>query len=79
MFSNITGENPWYDEKCIEKEYYFLRRVSKFRESKNDANRIGLVKARSEYKTILRKCRYEYDREKTSRFVNARYKNARLY
>ena len=54
-------------------QYYFLRMLNKFRESKNDANRIGLVKARSEYKTMLRKCRYEYDREKTSRFVNAKY------
>ena len=79
MFSNKTGENPWYDERCIEKKYYFLRMLNKFGESKNDANRMGLVKASSEYKTMLRKCRYEYDREKTSRFVNARYKNARLY
>ena len=38
-----------------------------------------MVKARSEYKAILRKCRYEYDRERTSRFVNAGYKDARLY
>ena len=46
MFSNKTGENPWYDERCNEKKY-FLRMLNKFRESKNDANRIGLVKARS--------------------------------
>ena len=79
MFPNKNGGNPWYDERCIEKKYDFLRMLNKFRESKNDANRIGLVKARLEYKTMLRKCRYEYDREKTSRFVTARYKNARLY
>ena len=56
-----------------------MRMLDRYRLSKNDVNRIGLVKARSEYKAILRKCRYEYDRERTSRFVNARYKDARLY
>ena len=53
--------------------------LDKYRLSKSDVNRCGLVKARSEYKAILRKCRYEYDSEKTSRFVNAKYKDARLY
>ena len=66
-------------EKCVEKKHYFLRMLDKYRESKNDINRIGLVKARSEYKSLIRKCRYQYDKEKTSRFVNAKYKNARLY
>ena len=53
--------------------------LDKYRVSKTDANRKGMVKARSEYKSLIRKCRYEYDKEKTSRFVNAKYKNARLY
>ena len=38
-----------------------------------------MVKARSEYKTILRKCRYEHDKNKTSRFINAKYINAKMY
>ena len=61
-------EAPWFDERCTEKKYYFMRMLDRYRLSKNDVNRIGLVKARSEYKAILRKCRYEYDRERTSRF-----------
>ena len=72
-------EAPWFDERCTEKKYYFMRMLDRYRLCKNDVNRIGLVKARSEYKAILRKCRYEYDCERTSRFVNARYKDARLY
>ena len=72
-------EAPWFDERCTEKKYYFMRMLDRYRLSKNDVNRIGLVKARSKYKAILRKCRYECDRERTSRFVNARYKDARLY
>ena len=53
--------------------------LDKYRVSKTDANRKGMVKARSEYKSLIRKCRYEYDKEQTSCFVNAKYKNARLY
>ena len=71
--------NPWYNEQCIEKKHYFLRKLDKYRETKDDESRIGMVKARSEYKTILRKCRYEYDKNKTSRFINAKYKNAKMY
>ena len=40
---------------------------------------INTVCRREDNKAILRKCRYEYDRKKTSRFVNAKYKDARLY
>ena len=75
----IRQEAPWYGERCAEKKFYFMRMLDKYRLSKSDANRCSLVKAGSEYKAILRKCRYEYDREKTSRFVNAKYKDARLY
>ena len=75
----IRQEAPWYDERCAEKKFYFMQMLDKYRLSKSDANRCGLVKARSEYKAILRKCRYEYDSEKTSCFVNAKYKDARLY
>ena len=76
---NDKNLNPWYDEHCIEKKHYFLRMLDKYRESKDDVSRIGMVKARSEYKSTLRKCRYEYDKKKTSRFINAKYKDAKMY
>ena len=38
-----------------------------------------MVKARSEYKTTIRKSRYEYDREKTNKFFNSKNKNAKQY
>lgn len=53
--------------------------LNNFREAKTNKNRIGMVKARSEYKTLLRKCRYENDKNKTFEFLNAKYKNAKLY
>ena len=38
-----------------------------------------MVRARTNYKTFIRKCRYEYDREKTKKNCDSKYKNARLY
>ena len=38
-----------------------------------------MSKARSEYKTAMRKARYEYDRRKTERLKNARLQKAKLY
>ena len=48
-------------------------------EGKTSENRINMAKARSEYKTVLRKCKYEYDKKKTENFINAKLKNAKLY
>ena len=53
--------------------------LDEYRECKDDESRTGMVKARSEYKSLLRKCRYKYDKEKTSRFLNAKYKDAKMY
>ena len=53
--------------------------LNKYRNSKSDIDRINMVKARSEYKSMIRTCRYEYDKEKTSRLINAKFKDAKLY
>ena len=74
-----ANENPWYNEACHDKKYCFLHMLEKYRQSKTDENRINMVRARSEYKTIIRKCKYEYDREKTNKFVKSNNKNAKQY
>ena len=50
-----------------------------YRTNKSDANRVNMVTERSQYKTCLRKCSYEYDKNKTTELTNARYKNAKMY
>ena len=71
--------NPWYTDECQERKNYFLHMLDKYRNLKNDENRINMVRARTNYKTFIRKCRYEYDREKTKKFCDSNYINARLY
>lgn len=73
------NEQLWYIDESQEKKYCFLHMQGKYRELKTDENRINMVRARSKYKLLLRKCRYEYDREKTNKFVNAKNKNAKSY
>ena len=79
--SSILNQNKqtWYTDECRERKYIFLRMLDKYRNSKTDENRKFMVKERSEYKTILRKCRQNYDKDRTNKFVNAKYKNAKLY
>ena len=72
-------ENAWFNEECHQHKYYFLSMLDKYRQSNTDENRINMVKARSRYKKLIRKCKYEYDRDKTNTFINAKNKNAKLY
>ena len=73
------NKNPWFNEECREKKYFFSHMLDKYRQSKTDVNRINMVRARSSYKTVLRKSKYEYDKEKTNKFVKAKNKNAKQY
>ena len=70
---------PWFTETCRIKRFNFYQTLNKYRELNNDCSRINMSKARSEYKTAMRKARYDYDRQKTERLKNARFKNAKLY
>ena len=49
-----------------------------YKHSKSEENRINMVKARTEYKKLIRRCRLEYDAIKTKQLTEARFKNAKL-
>ena len=73
------NDSPWFSDECHEKRYNFLIWLDKYREIQSDETQINMVKARSEYKSTIRKCKYEYDKSKTQKLVQAKYKNAKLY
>ena len=75
----VEKEQPWYNDECKEKKFTFLYMLDKFRDNKTDENRKNMVKARSEYKKLIRKCRYNYDKGQTNKFLSAKYTNAKLY
>ena len=74
-----SPDNAWYTEDCHNSKLYFLQILEKYRKSNTDINRINMVSARSAYKTLIRKSKTEYDRNKTKTFTVAKYKNAKLY
>ena len=77
--ASSENKNPWYNEECKENKNIFLFMLNKYRSSKTDENRKNMVKARSNYKSILRKSRFSYDKERTKKIVDAKFKNAKMY
>jgi len=76
---NTHIENRWFTTECYEKRQIFYKQLNMYRQDKNENNRIYMRKARSDYKACIRKCKYEYDKLKTSELIDARFKNAKLY
>ena len=53
--------------------------LNKYRADKTDANRIKMVRARTEFKAEMRQFKLELDRTKTKRLVDAKYRNVKEY
>ena len=66
---NQEKDNPWYNNECRKKKYFFMHMLDKYRESKADENRVNKVRAGSEYKNVLRRCKYEFDRKTQTRLL----------
>ena len=75
--NGITG--ALFNEECENKKLDFLNRLNIYRDCKNDANRVEMVSARTEYKRSVRKYRLEYRKQKTMQLLDLKYKNAKSY
>ena len=73
---NDKKQNPWYKE-CEQSKYEFLNNLNIFRQNKCDMTRINLVKSRSNYKSTLRKSKFNYDKRNTIKLEEARLKDAK--
>jgi exonuclease III len=75
----VYSDQPWFTEDCHEKRIIFNRMLNRFRLNKSEENRISLVNARSQYKTCIRKCRYDFDKAESLKLTQAKFNNAKLY
>lgn len=76
---NETNQ-PWYNEECKEKRNRFYVCLDNYRSNKQDNEcRVNMVKARSEYKKVLRQRRYEYKRDQSQILEKHRFDNAKNY
>ena len=72
-------ENPWFNDDCEEKRYIFLQKLNIFRSNRDTESQTSMASARSEYKKTIRKARYEYDKQKTLKFEQNKFVNAKSY
>ena len=68
-----------HSEECEIKKINFLNKLDKFRADKNNKNRLEMVKSRSEYKTAVRKFKYNIRKQNTEMLIVSKEKNAREY
>ena len=76
---NIETNKKWFDEECKTARDLFFNNLNIYRKCKTDFNRIHMCKARSEYKHVIRKKRFESRKENTSKLLKARVSNAKDY
>ena len=68
-----------FDESCNDKRKDFCRKLNIFRHCKNGVNKQNLIKSRTEYRNTVRKYNFEQDRMKTTKLLNAKFKDAKEY
>ena len=75
----LDNHVPWFDDDCRIKRCEFYRFLNIFRQDRTDANRVNMVSACSNFKKVLRRARYSYDRKQTSKLNEFRFQNAKAY
>ena len=68
-----------YDHECEIKRMHFFDKLNKYRKDKSDINRVEMVRARSCFKSSVRKYKRECMKQKTNKHINTRYKDAKEY
>ena len=70
---------PWFDEECQTLRERFYRALNNYRECKNNINERNIINARSNFKKIIRKKCYNYDKSKTEKLISTKCENAKAY
>ena len=80
-YSNHTHkqQRPWIDEECQALRDRFYRELNNYRECKNNISERNMITTRSNFKNLIRKKRYIYDKSKTEKLISTKYDNAKAY
>jgi len=73
------SNNAWFDQECKEKREDFYISLNRYRQCKNEENRVDMCTCRTAFKNIIRNKKFLFRKQNTQKFENARYSNARLY
>ena len=72
-------DKRWFNAECAEKRINFYRHLNIFRNNKTEENKRNFIDARTQFKTCIRKSKFEYDHNETKKLLDARFNNAKLY
>ena len=83
LSNNVTQtqskKQQWFDSECEDQQNMFYSSLHDYRRKKSELNRQSMVENRSAYKKLLRKKRYQYDKNQTQKLEEARFKNTKEY
>ena len=68
-----------YNDICSEEKRVFYRALNDYRNHSNEENKKTLIETRKLYKQKVRIFNYEKCKDNTSKLLNARHKNVKLY
>ena len=77
--SSLSNKQPWFDQDCAEARKQFYADLDQFRLDKTLQNQNKLSQARRNFKQIIRRKRWAYDKLKTEKLIVSRKSNVKEY
>ena len=74
---NNSNKQPWFDQECADLRKQFYIELENFRLNRNAENQNKLL--RKNFKHIIRRKRFEYDKLKTEKLIVSRKSNVKEY
>ena len=74
-----NNNKQWYDAECKILRSNFYSYLNIYRIEKSETNQCNLLKARSDYKRITHRKRYDHEKNKTDTLVQHRTQNPKEY
>ncbi|MCG8046921.1 MAG: reverse transcriptase family protein [Candidatus Thiodiazotropha taylori] len=74
-----VSNQPWFDDECHEARKKFYFELNNYRKVKSEYNKSQLGLARSNFKSLTRKKRFNFEKEKTAKLIVSKNKNVKEY
>ena len=74
-----TQHMPLFDNECEDVRKIFYNELNNYRRDKTVENQSNMVRARANYKRLIRQKRFNFDKAKTSKLIVSKYNYAKEY
>ena len=79
MLAHSKSDNKWFNDDCRDARLEFYRCLNLFRNDKSEINCKNMTRARSIFKSNVRKAKFTHAKQQTRKLENMRFKNAKEY